>query len=154
MAPPVSLKEVVDELDILMERARVYLNRETGKLYTLMPDDELLLEDERDDEDLPEWKRKALPRIRDVLELDDWLALPSKFDIHEWEIMDQFARDQRKDNLRDELMGAIRGRGAFRSFKNVIYNHGLQKAWEQYRTEAIERIVIDWLDKHGIAYTQ
>lgn len=39
----------------------------------------------------------------------------------------------------DVLVGAIQGRGAFRRFKDKLYDLSLEKQWYQYRDEAYEK---------------
>jgi hypothetical protein len=74
MTVPVKLSEVVDEMDVLMDGGTAYLDRRTGELYTLMHDDAALLEDadDIDPEDFPSWQRDELPKMREVLESEDW----------------------------------------------------------------------------------
>jgi hypothetical protein len=47
-------------------------------------------------------------------------ALPDKFDVHEWAIMDRFSESQKVARLRNDLHAAIRGAGAFRLFKHLL----------------------------------
>lgn len=153
MALPVSLRSVVDELDGLMEECTVYLNRETGELYMIRDDEAAAVEDDLLDE-LPDWLEDEVPKIREVVESGAWLPLPTTFDIHEWAIMDDFARSVDDPGLSDELLGALRGRGAFRYFKDTIHRHAIQQDWYEFRTAALERIAVDWLDEHGVAYVR
>ncbi len=153
MAVIIALRKVVDEIDALMDESTAYLNRQTGELYTLQHEDAELGEDDVDVEDLPDWQRDQIPVIRDILGSEDWLPLPTKFDIHEWAIMDEFSRSIDDPELRDELQNAIRGAGAFRYFKDTIHRRGIHEHWYRYRTAALDRIVIDWLDEHEIVYT-
>ena len=110
MAVAVSLRSVVDELEALMDGCTAYLNRETGDLYALQDEEAGLIEDGANLEDLPEWQRDEVPRVREVLESEDWLPLPTRFDIHEWAIMDEFARSIDDSDLRDDLLDAKIGR--------------------------------------------
>lgn len=88
-AAPVSLKRVVDEIELLMNDAwTAYLNRRTGELYTVTEEEYAL--DEPDDPDLPDWQREDRAKSREIMESPDWVALPSKFDIHEYDIMARF----------------------------------------------------------------
>lgn len=152
MQTPVSLREVVEKLETLMDSSTAYIDRRTGELYSLSEEDAAMLDDDLEADDLPEWAREMLPKIREVLESEDWLELPSKFDIHEWAIMDSFSHSIEEPDLRDELLNAIRGSGAFRHFKAAIYRWGIQEHWYQYKRNALERIAADWLDENGIAY--
>ena len=152
MAARVSLQRVVEELDALDEETSAYLNRETGELYALGDEEAGLVEDGVDPDELPEWLIDEVPKIREVLESTDWLALPTRFDIHEWAIMDGFARSINDADVRDELLTAIRGRGAFRWFKDAVHRHGIHQDWYDHRAAALARIAIDWLDEHGVGY--
>ena len=129
----VSLRGAVEELDALDDEAG-------------------MVEDDVDPDDMPDWLGDEMPKIREVLESDDWLILPTKFDIHEWAIMDEFARSIGDDDLSDQLMTAIRGRGAFRCFKDAVHRRGIQQDWYCYRDAAIGRIVGDWLDEQGVPW--
>jgi len=152
MQEPVLLREVVEQLEALMQGWTAYIDRRTGEIYSVSEEAARLLEDEPDDDDLPEWQREMMPKTREVLESEDWLELPSRFDIHEWAIMEAFSRSIEEPDVRDELLHAIRGSGAFRHFKAVIHRLGIHKNWDQYKTKALERIAADWLDENGIAF--
>jgi Uncharacterised protein family (UPF0158) len=154
MSVEVSLRAVVDELDVLMEGWVAYLNAKTGELISLSEDDRMLAEHEVDpEEDTPKWQQEALPKIREVLESEDYIELPSKFDIHEYAIMKNFCYSIEDRRLRSELLNAIRGSGAFSRFKSVIHSRKIQNAWYAFKRAALERIAIDWLEAKAIAYT-
>lgn len=152
MSAVVSVKDVANELDALMDGATAYLHRRTGELFTMSDDMKQLQEDDTDPEELPPWQREIPPKLREVIESEDYLPLPTKFDIHEYAIMERFFRSLDDAATRDELLNAIRGRGAFRYFKDIIHCRGIQESWYRYRDAALERIVINWLEEHGIAY--
>jgi hypothetical protein len=152
MGIAVSLRAVVDELDALEGECTAYLNRVTGELLTLGDEEVRAADDDVDPADLPEWQRDDLPRIREVLDSGDWLALPTSFEIHEWAFMDDFARSLDDAAVQDELLDAIRGAGAFRNFKGAVHRHGIQDTWHSFRFAALGRVTTDWLDGHEIAY--
>jgi hypothetical protein len=83
-----------------------------------------------------------------------FLRLPSKFDIHESQIMEDFALPVENDSLRDELLSAIHGRGAFRYFKDVMHRRGSKEDWFEFRNKALRQIALDWLEKRGVAYAE
>jgi hypothetical protein len=154
VAVTVSLREVVDELESLTEESTLYLDRETGELYAIGDEEARLVEDGAAATDLPDWLHDELPRIREVLTGQRWLSLPTRFDIHEWAIMDEFAQASDDPGVRDELLTAIHGLGAFRAFRDAVHRRGLQESWYRYRASAVARIAMAWLDEHDIAYTR
>lgn len=73
----------------------------------------------------------------------------SKFDIHEWSIMDRFASDADSE-IRAELRDSLRGSGAFQRFKDAVYRLTVEGAWFAYRTRALEDLARRWLADHGL----
>lgn len=152
MAATVSLHGVVEELESLTEGSAAFLNRETGEIYSIRGEEADMVEDGVASGDVPEWLEDELPKIREVLESEVWLSLPTRFDIHEWSIMDGFALSIEDPGLRDELLTAIRGRGAFRCFKDIVHRHGIHEDWYRHKTVSIGRIAADWLDENEVTY--
>jgi hypothetical protein len=151
----VFLREFVDQMDVPVE-ASVYLNRLTGK-YLAMTDEDIAAaesDDPADDESLPDWQRELMSEIREAIASDDWLALPSKFDIDEYRIMEAFSSSLAGEAQRRDFLDAIRGSGAFRRFKQKVHAHGIEKDWYQFRDEALRRIAVDWLEANEIAFAE
>ncbi len=55
----------------------------------------------------------------------------SKYDIHEYNIMEDFVLSIDDNKLSDELYYAIKGKGVFRRFKDLIQRYGIadRKDW-------------------------
>ena len=85
---------------------------------------------------------------------DRFLRFPTKYDIHEYSIMEDFVDSLPSGTAQQELASAICGRGAFRRFKNGIYYHGLDQQWFNYRDQAYREIAIRWCQDEGIEYTE
>jgi len=83
---------------------------------------------------------------------EDFIPLPSKFDIHEWSIMEGFARSVADGDVSDELEAALRGCGAFGRFKDTLRRRGMTDAWYRFRDVALEAIAVDFLEEHEIPY--
>ncbi|MBO0995967.1 hypothetical protein IPU53_23600 [Bacillus sp. SD088] len=54
--------------------------------------------------------------------------------------------------VQDELEDAIRGRGAFRRFKDKIYYFGIEEQWFSYRDSEYKRMAVRWCEDHNIEY--
>jgi hypothetical protein len=130
-----------------------YLNLKTGEIVTVTDEEVDLAEDEDlDEQDLPEWQREFIPKVREVLESDDFAVLPGKDEIHEWAIMERFSISQPIDALRNELMGAIHGAGAFGRFRSAIRRLGIEDNWLTFRQSTIEEIAKDWLKGNDVTF--
>ena len=154
MAVKVSLRSVADELEAQMDGCTAYLNRETGDLCTIGEEEARLAEDDADLDGLPDWQRSQVNQACEVLDSEEWLPLPTSFDVHEWAIMDELSRALDDPDLGDELLDAIRGTGAFRCFRDVLHRNGIEESWYGFKAAALAEIAADWLDGHGISYAR
>ena len=152
MLPSDTVEKIAEEIDILPDNGTAYLNRKTGEVYSLMDDEVEQFEEISNTDSMPQWQRDELPKIQEVLTGDDWLPLPNNFDVHEWSIMKDFSHAIDDQKLRDELLQAIHGNGAFRHFKRIIQEHDVDERWFQFKSEALQQIVAGWLDANGIVY--
>lgn len=166
MTVTVSLRDVVDELQMLPNEGSVYLNKTTGKIVMFTEDDIAVVEmdDElegeleeangEDGEEIPDLETRFFQEVRKILADDaDYLRLPSKFDMDDYQIMERFCLYFPDATVSEVLLGKIRGSGAFRRFKDAIYQYGVENDWFKYRDEAYKEIAIDWLESQGIAYS-
>ena len=151
MATVISLREVIEAMEITGDDCVSYLDPETGEIITVTEEERHLAEDESL-EDVPEWQREMLPKIRAALESDRFLELPDRFDIHERSIMDAFSRAQGSEQTRQELLDAIHGAGAFRTFRSTIRRLGMEQSWYLFREEAVREIARNWLEEHELSY--
>ncbi|MCD8086828.1 MAG: UPF0158 family protein [Clostridiales bacterium] len=78
--------------------------------------------------------------------------LPTKYDIHEYGIMRDFVDDLPTGAIQNQLASAIRGRGAFRRFRNILSHYGMEQQWYDYRAEAYRQIAIRWCRDEGFDY--
>ncbi|HLO19224.1 MAG TPA: UPF0158 family protein [Sphingomicrobium sp.] len=153
MPLPVNLQDVVEELDTLSDEHKAYINRKTGELITITDEEVALAEDSESGNDLPDWQVEMLPKVREVLGSQDFIPLPDRFEIDEWTIMRRFAEAQPNPEHREDLLSAIRGRGAFRLFKTLLPRLNLREEWFRFRAEALKQIAIDFLEENGMPYT-
>jgi len=150
MAAPVQIKEIVDALQMQFDELSSYLDLETGEVHIVSHDLLALAEDldeDDDDDDDPE-----LELARRAAAGEGMLELPTKFDVHEWAIMQRFAGTPKSIKVRQELHRALHGRGAFRIFKEAIRRHGVEQDWYHFRDDALRQIAIDWCEANGLAW--
>jgi hypothetical protein len=150
----VSIKDVVDEMDVLSDEHSAFLNRHTGELVTLSREELSTAEEDDDIADYPEWQREMIIKAKEVIESDDYLPLPSKFDIHEYHIMEEFCWSIADDKIRGTFLDKIKGQGAFRGFKDAIHMNEMEDEWYCFRQGELEKIAIDWLEANQIPYAK
>lgn len=141
------------------EEWQCYLDRNTGEIISITENEAPYIEgygDGEDEEDIagiPQWQRDSILEVRRALESADLLALPSKFDLHEWDIMRRFSSSHPEPE-RGYLLDAIHGRGAFRSFRRTLELLELRDEWFRFREDALRQFATDWLNENSIAFTE
>ncbi len=66
--------------------------------------------------------------------------------------MERFIATVDEGALRDKLVAAIDGKGAFRRFKDVLMNHPVDRErWFTFRSERLKACMEAWLTAHSIA---
>ncbi len=149
---PVSLRNLVDCLDMLPEQAAAFLDVQTGEILELTEELRNLLDDNDDLEDCSDWEREAVEQVRTLSEEDRLLDLPSRFDLDDYDIMSRFAYSWEPQAQSDQLLRAIAGKGAFRNFRATIQRLGIENAWYRFRERALADFAIDFLNGNGIPY--
>jgi len=158
MPIPVKLNDIIEALESASDSITHYLDTRTGKVEIVTVDDTaaIHLEDDDPSYEPPEWEREAIAIAREIQndEGERFIKVPDKFDIHEYQIMQEFSRKYPNARISVALQDAIRGSGAFRRFKNLIYEYNLHEDWNEFQRQAYEEIAIDWLEAHEIPYSR
>src|SRR5215475_5544964 len=154
MSVQVKLKDIIEGLEFLTDEGTSYLNTTTGEVVSITDEELRAAENDEPLEDFPDWQHDVIRMAKDIVETDHYLPLPDRFEIHEYQIMERFCLSVDDEDIRDDLCDAIRGRGAFRRFKDRVQLYGLADDWYRYRDEALREIAMAWCEAHGIAYTE
>ena len=151
MALPVKLRVFVDYMDAVNDEMTAYINRNTGDLVILTDDDISFAEDD-DTHFIPDWQRETVEKAKQVLIDDNYIELPDRFELHEYQIMERFCTTVEDRSVQNILLRAIRGRRAFRRFKDKVYAEGIDKDWYRFRDNAYKQIAADFLSSECIAF--
>ncbi len=149
----VKLQDILEGMDFQSDERSSFLNLTTGEVVSITDEELRAAENDEPLEDFPEWQHDALRIARDIVETDHYLPLPDRFEMHEYQIMERFCLSVDNEDMRDDLCDAIRGRGAFRRFKDRVQVYGMAEEWYRYRDAALREIAIAWCEAHGIAST-
>ena len=81
---------------------------------------------------------------------DDYIGLPDSYDINEYRMMENFVYSLPKGKNQTILYNAIQGRGAFRRFKDKLYEIGMANDWYKYRDQQYKEIALEWCEENNI----
>lgn len=139
----IPLNIIVDAIETADDEWNQYLDIENMEVVSL-PEYPFAGEYDEDEKELSE-----------LIE-EEWnvrfFGLPSRFDIHEYNIMEQFIWSLPEGQMQDSLENAIRGKGAFRRFKDNIIRYGIEQSWYDYEKEAYRKIAVEWCEDLGLSY--
>jgi hypothetical protein len=155
MSTQVKLKDIIEEMEIQFEESHSFLNIKTGEIVLVTSEDLRAAEDEKPFDHIPEWEQENRMIAIDVVEnFENYLDLPTKYEVNEYEIMENFCltvSDQRKQ---ESLLKAIKGKGAFRRFKDKIIDFEIEDQWYSYRDECFKQIAIEWCLENNINFIE
>ena len=154
MRATVRLNDIVDALEMQSNESSSYLDLDTGKVETVSHDLLSMAEEPDDDEepDLPAWQKREWEAAKRIVFSDRFRKLPTKFDVHEWGIMEEFAHSVKPARIREDLLNAIDGSGAFRYFKDTVRRHGIEPDWYAFRANALREIAAGWCEEHWVVW--
>ena len=110
-------------------------------------------EDDEPLEDVPDWERDLVAIAREIIaETGEHIALPTKFDIDEYRVMERFCLSLDDPEMSDLLYSLIKGSGAFRRFKDAIHKYDIADEWYSYHNNALKEIAIEWCREHDIKF--
>jgi len=155
MEARVKLSEIIDGLESQSDESASFLNIKTGEVV-LMTDYAMQAAEENEPlEDVPDWERDLVAIAREIsADTGDYIQLPTKYDIDEYSMMENFCTSLNKQEIGDILYDLISGSGAFRRFKDAVYKYGVEDEWFKYRDNAIKEIAIEWCRQYDIDFDE
>ena len=149
----VKLSKVIEGIEFQGLESSSYLNLETGEIFLIADEEVHAVEDIEDISDRPDWYKEAIAVANEFLEnRDKYLDLPSKYDLHEYRIMEDFVYSIPIKEQKEEMLRLIKGKGAFSRFKHGLERFLLRDKWYEYRDTEIAKFVEEWCQDNNIPY--
>lgn len=153
MSMKVKLEDIVEGMEMQSDDNRSFLNLHTGEIVYVSQEALLIAEDGEDYEHLSEWQQDEVKIALDIVEsFGKYAALPSQFDINEYDLMERFCYSLSNVKMQDVLLNSIRGRGAFRRFKDNVHRLEISDKWYDYRDMKYKEIAKEFCKRNGIDF--
>jgi len=155
------LKVDIDDIAFVMESKDVIeesltcLDTDTGEVINILASvmEDMEAGNEEAINDYPEWMKEMVEVAEAVLSdnIGRFQEIP-KIPSHEsYRIMERFISSIADERIRNRLLGAIRGKGSFRRFKDTVREWPeIEKRWHSFKDKAMRKEVLDWLESIGI----
>ena len=151
----VDLKKIVEGIEFQSDESRSYLKISSGEVVLFTDEEIAAAESDGDLSVHAEWYRAAVEQAREFINNeDDYIPLPSKFDFHEYRVMEEFILSLPMEEQRDDLLSLIKGKGAFARFKHGLERFLLLERWYQYRDQALADLAQGWCRDNGIEFQE
>jgi len=153
----IDLKELAEQLDFMFDGWSYFVNRKTGEIISI-DDTHLGIAEELDESDeipdeFSEWESDAIEQARELLDnWDDMIRLPSKEELREYDMMEDFTESVKDAHIRDCLEISIQGRGAFRRFKDTAIRFGVIDSWYEFKSQALMEYAKEWCEMHDLEF--
>ena len=145
----IKIDDILEHLELATDNGSSYLNKTTGEII-FISDDIFDYAEDGDLEGLAEWEKDLTVIAKQIIETDNYIKLPTKFDIHEYAIMEKYCQSIVDDELRKVMFSSIKGSGAFGRFKDNIRRYNIEEDWFDFRTEALKEIATEWCESNQL----
>ena len=147
----IKLSSIVDGIEFQGLESKSYFNQKTGEVVLFQDEEIRAAENNYDLSDQHEWYIEAVERAKQFLENDnDYIPLPTKFEFHEYAVINDFILSLPIEEQREELLNLIRGKGAFSRFRQGLERFLLIDKWHNFRDEAMLKFAKNWCQVKGI----
>ncbi|CAN7502062.1 UPF0158 family protein [Paenibacillus sp. LjRoot153] len=149
---PVKMEDLISEIELQIDDTFTFINTNSGEVITLTREEMRTVEDEEPFEKFPDWQRENIEKAISIIEDEDgvFVDFTLRNNFNEYEIIEEFIVRLPDQKNREILDDTIRGRGAFRRFKDRIIELGVDKQWYTYKEGKIRQLVIEWCKEHNI----
>jgi hypothetical protein len=151
----VNWSELSDAFESSSWEMRYFLDLETGGVV-MITDEVARYVEEPPEGELRGWMKDAVEEAERVEEGygTRYIRIPEAGTRDSYRDMERFIGTVRNAHLQDRLWQAIRGSGAFRYFKDVLYEYPAERErWFAFQERCIHERVLWWLESEGIEPT-
>lgn len=145
----VKLADLIDAIEFHSDELQSFIHLKSGEICLISEGAISIAEDE--DGSYPEWQKEDIKTAKDYLEnSNDYLSLPSQHDANEYQMMEDFASNLEDEKMAGQLLISLRGKGAFRRFKDSVILLGIDNEWYSFRDERYKQFTIEWCKENEI----
>ncbi len=152
------LKVDLEEIGSIMENQdrsiqEYYLDKENGKVVVIPEEVTNVIEGHYNIDNLPDWERELLEIAEKVLSSNQerYVRIPERPSYEGYNLMAEFTENIEDEQFREKLFIALNGKGAFRRFKNVLFDFpNYEKKWYSFKQARLAKEVCEWLSSIDI----
>lgn len=152
----VDIDALASELELASDEFQMYLDLETGEIFTVSSEEMRIAEDSAEDEQFEsytEWERGALLTALEIcVNFARYKKLPKLSETEENYIMADFCGRIESEMVREQLLETIEGKGSFKRFRDAILKVGIEQDWFDFKSKQIKMMAIEWCNANAVPY--
>lgn len=154
MEPVAKLSDLMEPIELQSSEHQYYFDRQTA---TMLMIGEHIMDAVEQGGELPkleDWEEEDLEAAQEIVKDKSgrFIIAPDPFEFDEYHHMSRFIQTLKNGRAAEDLARAIKGRGAFRHFKDTLARFGMLDHWYEYRMEAVKEFIINWAEENKVAY--
>ncbi len=156
----IKLEDVIEAIELCTDESTHYYSEKDNLIvcvfdeYAGIADDVFTGQKSLDDlGNYADWQIDIIKTIVDIEEnYEDYINLPNSEDLDEYELMKSFCYSLEDNQKSGILLNTLNGSGAFRRFKDKIYDLDLQQAWYDHKENSTKELAIRWCKENNIEF--
>jgi hypothetical protein len=152
MVKRISLDDLIDGIELQNEDITAYLDCESGEVVAISAE-MAAFSDRNQLRESNDLERELSQIVREIGNGSKrYVQLPTKWEVHEWDLMRNFSNEIEDVQVRELLLRQIHSRGAFRRFKDELERHGLLGRWFDFKRNALREYAVEWCTENEIPF--
>ena len=159
---PINLKELADAFQAISDddtttTYRSFIDKRNGQIYSFKERHLAIAGfylDGDDCENCPA-EQSEIDKAREFTtryEREFIVPFPAKYEMREYDMMEQYVKAQPDARIANQLLYAIRGKDAFREFREAVTQFGLLDDWYAFKDGAMLERTRQWCIRNDIDY--
>lgn len=155
ISKPVDLNELISEMEVDFDEQTTFYHPKSGEFYTISDHAFAAVEGDESVISMHGIENEEIETAADIYEnSSDYIEVPDRYEIDEYSMIEEFVASVENDKESRMLQIAIKGSGAFRRFKEMIHELGLDQDWYAFRDAGYKELAIKWCQMHGLEYRE
>lgn len=146
----IKLEEMMRAIELGDNLGNYYYNKSIEKIIYIL-DQSRKLEEVYTEEDLDRLKQWEIDDLRAAIDVeenwDNYILLPSKYDMYEYEIKEKFCYYIKDEKISTEL---IKEGGYSKRFDETVRRLNVENEWQDFREKAIKKRLLSWCSENEL----
>lgn len=150
----VRLADIIDALECISMDNRTFVDLKTSEVVYVMNEYIDKADEGETYDSMAKWEQEMMTLALQIVDHEyDYIEIDSQY-VDEYNMMERFCYTITDTTQQAELLYALRGKGAFRRFKDLVYQFDLADNWYDYPDRRYEDCAKGFCHRHNLKYVE